>query len=103
MFTLLFWVVVGILGLVQALISLSALRVVTAHASPGRGAWSRPMEVAWTLLPSLLLAGMALLSFDALQERDHKVDGSSAMDSPAIEEMAETSVVQPNHSRRSSP
>ena len=65
-----FWAVVAALAVVQALILFTALRI-HAPPDPGRGlVGSRPMEMVWTLLPALVLTAIALLSFQALQDRN---------------------------------
>ena len=67
---MLFWIVVGALAVVQGLIVLSALRMRLApHALKGP-LGARPMELVWTLVPTLILVAIAVLSFQALQDDD---------------------------------
>jgi heme/copper-type cytochrome/quinol oxidase subunit 2 len=64
----LFWVVVGALGVLEALIVVAALRMRTTGGGQRGAVGSRPMEVLWTLLPALLLAAMVYLSFQTYQD-----------------------------------
>ena len=60
-----FWLVVGILALVEAAVVVTALRM-RVNSTAARGVvGSRPAEIIWTLLPALLLAALAVLSFPA--------------------------------------
>ena len=60
-----FWLVVGILAVVEAAVVVTALRM-RVNSTAARGVvGSRPAEIIWTLLPALLLAALALLSFPA--------------------------------------
>ena len=60
-----FWLVVGALALAEAAIVITALRMSVRSASDRGVVGGRPAEVVWTLLPALLLAALALLSFRA--------------------------------------
>ncbi len=70
----LFWVVAGALGILEALIVVAALRMRTTGGVQRGIVGSRPMEVLWTLLPALLLAAMVYLSFQTYQDN---VDATS--------------------------
>ncbi len=60
-----FWLVVGILAVVEAAVVVTALRM-RVNSTAARGVvGSRPAEIIWTLLPALLLAALAVLSFPA--------------------------------------
>jgi heme/copper-type cytochrome/quinol oxidase subunit 2 len=60
---LFFWVVVALVSVAEAAVIVVALRTRVAH-NPARGlVGSRPMEIAWTLLPTALLAWLVVLSY----------------------------------------
>ena len=65
---MLFWVVVVGLGILEALIVITALRMRTTRGARRGIVGSRPMEVLWTLLPALLLAAMVYLSLQIYQD-----------------------------------
>jgi heme/copper-type cytochrome/quinol oxidase subunit 2 len=76
----LFWVVTGALGILEALIVVAALRMRTTDGAQRGIVGSRPMEVLWTLLPALLLIAMVYLSFQAYQnEADAASDNGATM------------------------
>ncbi|MEK9659748.1 MAG: hypothetical protein VW450_07385 [Chloroflexota bacterium] len=63
---LFFWVVVALVIVAETAVIVVALRMSVA-VDPARG-WlgSRPMEVAWTLLPTALLGWLVVLSYQTL-------------------------------------
>jgi heme/copper-type cytochrome/quinol oxidase subunit 2 len=62
---LFFWVVVALVSVAEAAVIVVALRMRVAH-DPARGlVGSRPMEVAWTILPTALLVWLVVLSYQA--------------------------------------
>lgn len=65
MHTLGFWLIVGILAVVEAAIVITALRMRVRSIADRSVFGSRRAEAAWTLLPALLLAALAVLSFPA--------------------------------------
>jgi heme/copper-type cytochrome/quinol oxidase subunit 2 len=74
----LFWVVVVALGILEALIVVTALRMRTTRSVQRGIVGSRPMEVLWTLLPVLLLAAMVYLSFQTYQDNVDTAPDDSA-------------------------
>ena len=78
---MLFWVVVVALGILEALIVVTALRMRTTRGVQRGIVGSRPMEVLWTLLPALLLAAMVYLSFQAYQDNMDTAPDNSASSS----------------------
>lgn len=66
MSSIFFWVVIGALAAVETAIIVTALRM-RVTPDPARGILgARGTEVLWTLLPIVLLAAVALLSFQFL-------------------------------------
>ena len=62
-----FWVVIAAIAAAELAIVVAALRM-RVEMDPGRGfLGARAAEVVWTLLPALLLAAMAGLSYQVLQ------------------------------------
>ena len=63
-----FWVVIPAIAVAELAIVVAALRM-RVEMDPGRGfLGARAAEVVWTLLPALLIAAMAVLSYQALQD-----------------------------------
>ena len=60
-----FWLVVGILALVEAAVVVTALRMRVRSTAARSVVGGRPAEISWTLIPGLLLAALAVLSFPA--------------------------------------
>jgi len=60
-----FWLVVGLVALAEAAIIVTALRMRVRPIAERSAVGGRRAEVAWTLLPALLLAALAVLSFPA--------------------------------------
>ena len=65
MHTLGFWLVVGILAVVEAAVVVTALRMRVRSTAARSVVGGRPAEISWTLLPALLLAALVLLSFQS--------------------------------------
>ena len=60
-----FWVVIAAIAAAEAAIVVTALRMQVA-GDPARGILgARPAEIIWTLMPVLLIAAVALLSYDS--------------------------------------
>lgn len=87
-----FWIVVGALAVVQGLIMLTALRIRLApHALTGP-LGARPMELLWTLAPSLVLVAIAVLSFQALRDDEGSPGDLNGIGvTPVAEERADLS------------
>jgi len=66
----LFWAVVGVIGLVEAAILLTALRIRPLPGERRSPVGSRGAEMVWTLMPTLLLLLLVVLSYQALRDRD---------------------------------
>ena len=60
-----FWLVVGLVALAEAAIIVTALRMRVRPIADRSVIGGRRAEAAWTLLPALLLAALAVLSFPA--------------------------------------
>jgi heme/copper-type cytochrome/quinol oxidase subunit 2 len=60
-----FWIVAGSMVLIEAAIIVTALRMPVRSVAGRSIVGGRPAEVVWTLLPALLLAALAVLSFNA--------------------------------------
>ena len=65
MTTLGFWLVVGLLVLVEATIIVTALRIRIQPLASRSVVGGRPAEVVWTLLPALLLITLVVMSLNA--------------------------------------
>ena len=65
MHTLGFWLVVGVLAVVEAAVVVTALRMRVRSTAARSVVGGRPAEIVWTLLPALLLAALALVSLQA--------------------------------------
>lgn len=57
-----FWLVAGLLALIEAAIVVAALRMRVGNTGPLSIVGRRPAEIGWTLLPALLLVALVLLS-----------------------------------------
>ena len=58
-----FWLVVGVVALVETAIVTAALRMRVGTTGPLSIVGRRPAEIGWTLLPALLLAALVWLSW----------------------------------------
>ena len=70
-----FWVVVAAIATAEAAIVVAALRMRIATDTNRGLLGARPVEVAWTLLPVLLILAVVLLSYDA--RRDDQATGAA--------------------------